>query len=229
MSTDTRRKRCLNALRETLNRTRKKKPSDDILQELNERFLSPAGILESGSHELIQSGLGETEAQLLSLIPSLTRYTLRSSFGAHPKLNNLHAAAKYLETLFIGTSNEQFWVLCLDSSGKLIECRMLQEGTREETPLYISSLLQCAINNHADAIVLTHNHPGGTLRPSTPDINTTYKVLHALSSVNLPMLDHVIVADGQAVSIRENGFIPAAIWISQAPGNRLLRNWLSGA
>ena len=79
---------------------------------------------------------------------------------------------------------------------------------------------------HPAAIVISHNHPGNTLRPSQEDIDCTHELLHALDAVGIPLLDHIIIAGRSAVSMRENGFVPTALWMKQKPQSALLRDWL---
>jgi len=221
-----RQERCLQAISGVLEYMRRGKSADNDTAELRERFLSPAGILEGNLSELADDILTETEAQLLSCIPNLTRYARRSQFGEHPRLNSLTAASEYLKSLFIGVAVEHFHLLCLDASGQLLECIPLQEGTIDETPFYLSRVLQSVVTTDAAAVILSHNHPGGTLRPSQADLNCTTEALGALFPLQVVLLDHIIIAEQQAVSLRDHGYIRSDVWLGQAPENALLRGWL---
>ncbi len=182
---DKSRRRCLKAIGGILEFLEKDKYDPDQLRRLEARFLSPSGIVEANVHELRKEGLAESNAQLLALIPSLTRYCLRMNYGEHPKLTTLPTAAQYLKSLYIGIPIEQFYLLCLDSSGRLIECLLLQKGTIDETPFYLGHLLQALVTAGADAIVLCHNHPGGTPRPSQADVRCTLDALRALHALGV--------------------------------------------
>lgn len=221
-----RQKRCISAIQAVLMQLRKKESPNEIMDSLKMRFVSPSGIIESSVHTLMREGLTEPEAQLLRLIPDLTRHSMRAKFGEHPKIDRLSIAGEYLKTLYIGVPIEQFNVLYLDSGGRLIQCKMLQKGNVDETPFYLEHLLQDVIFSGASAIVLSHNHPGGTLRPSQADIRCTLNTILALLPLNVILLDHIIIADDQAVSLRDNAFISVPLWIDQDPGSALLRNWL---
>ena len=203
---DKSRRRCLKAIGGILEFLEKDKYDPDQLRRLEARFLSPSGIVEANVHELRKEGLAESNAQLLALIPSLTRYCLRMNYGEHPKLTTLPAAAQYLKSLYIGIPIEQFYLLCLDSSGRLIECLLLQKGTIDETPFYLGHLLQALVTAGADAIVLCHNHPGGTPRPSQADVRCTLDALRALHALGVVML-----------------------WDQQDSESRLLCHWLDGS
>lgn len=227
MSTaDKRQKRCLRAISDALEFVRRGKPAAGDTAELYERFLSPAGILEGNLNELADDILTESEAQLLRCIPDLTRYARRTQFGPHPRLDRLSKASEYLKSLFIGVAVEHFHLLCLDSSGLLIECIPLQEGTIDETPFYLSRVLQSVVTTNAAAVVLSHNHPGGTLHPSQADLDCTTNALGALFPLQVILLDHIIIAEQQAVSLRDHGYIRRDVWLGQAPESPLLRGWL---
>ena len=85
------------------------------------------------------------------------------------------------------------------------------------------------VRTRAHAIVISHNHPNNSLLPSRDDINCTLALLSALQPLGVPLLDHVLVADQQAVSIRDLGYIAGNIWLAQAPEDKLLTGWLKDA
>ena len=201
--------RCANAIEDVLCFLRRSEREEATMHRLMLRFASPAGILEASQHELCKEDLKTAEAQLLSLMPGLTRYIARSAFGEGPRLDNVVKAAAYLKALYIGLPIEQFYLLCLDASGRLIEVRRLQSGTIDETPFYLGSVLQCVVDSGAFAVVLSHNHPGGTLYPSDADLRCTNDAERALKLIGIRLVDHIIIADGQAVSFRQNGYLTA--------------------
>ena len=91
----------------------------------------------------------------------------------------------------------------------------------------LGHMLQSVVTANASAVVLSHNHPGGTLRPSQADVKCTLDALASLFPLQISLLDHIIIADGNAVSIRDNGFISSDLWLRQDPKSKLLRDWLS--
>lgn len=221
-----RQKRCMTAIECILEDLHPKKDPKALSAALQHRFVSSSGILESSVYTLTAEDMPEADAQLLRLIPDLTRYTMREQFGDHPMLDNLSSAGEYLKTLYVGVPIEQFNVLYLDHSGRLIQCKNLQKGNVDETPFYIEHLLQDVIFSGADAIVLSHNHPGGTLKPSRADVQCTTHAITALTVVGVMLLDHIIIADDQAISLRGNGFVNRHLWDAQNPSSALLRNWV---
>lgn len=221
-----RRRRCLRAIENVLNFLERDDSAHETTLLLEERFLSPGSILEANMTALAGDILKESDAQFLSYIPSLTRAALSGRFRPRCRLASMQEAADFLKPLYIGVPIEQFYLLLLDASGRLIECELMQKGTLDETPFYLGHLLQSVVTANASAVVLSHNHPGGTLRPSQADIGCTLDALAALYPLRVSLLDHIIIVDNDAVSIRDNGFISSDLWLRQNPQNKVLRNWL---
>jgi len=220
-SVEERRDACLNAIDELLCYLRRQQDSD-IARELNARFDSPGAILEAGAHELSKTSLTANEARLLALMPPLVRSIERTAWGSHPRLDSARACTRYLSTLFIGMPCERFYALSLDGTGLLTAVTLLGQGTLDETPFYLGALLKGAVETDARCMVLSHNHPGGTLQPSRADIDCTKQAQQALQKLGITLVDHIIVADGMGVSLRQNGFID----ISPEQDARLCVDWL---
>lgn len=226
-ASERRRQRCLKAIENVLKFLQKDDSAHEITIRLQERFLSPNSILEANMTALAGDILRDSDAQFLSYIPSLTRAALSGRYPPHCRLTTMQAASDFLKPLYIGVPIEQFYLLLLDASGRLIECELMQKGTLDETPFYLGHMLQSVVTANASAVVLSHNHPGGTLRPSQADVKCTLDALAALFPLQISLLDHIIIADGDAVSIRDNGFISSDLWLHQDPKSKLLRDWLS--
>ena len=101
-------------------------------------------------------------------------------------------------------------------------------GSASATLFDLKTLLSAVIQHNAKAVALCHNHPRGTPRPSEEDVRCTLDALKALRALDVPMLDHIIVAYDQAVSLRETGAVSPDLWVMQAPKNRVVRDWLKG-
>ena len=134
--------------------------------------------------------------------------------------------AEYLKSYFIGIHIECFYLICLDRSGRLIDSILLQKGTTDRAPFYLKQMLSVAVQKESRAIVLCHNHPGGTLKPSKEDVVCTLQALKAMQATGVALLDHIIIAGKNAVSMRECGLISSKVWSSQNPSSPLLRYWL---
>lgn len=206
--------------------TRPNQDTAALMKTLRERFISADAMFSADPYLLEKCGMHPHDALLMSCMPSLARYTARLSFGKSYRLDRLKSAGDYLIANFHGFQEERFYVLHLDSRGRLITSTLLQEGMSDCSLFNLKKLLSDVIRVSPKAVIISHNHPGGTLRPSQEDISCTMDALRALTVVGVPLLDHIIIAGKDAVSLRENGFIPAVHWLNQAPDNRLLCNFL---
>lgn len=206
-----------------------RKHGEESLETLRDCFDSPLSLFSASRQILESCGLHPSDALLLSQMTDLARCCRTGSFPRQPLLDDVRSAAQYLCAHFFCLQVERFYALCLDGHGRLLELLYLQEGTEDGALLSMRRLLREVMRIRPHAIVLSHNHPGGTLSPSHEDISCTRDVLRALNAIGVPVLDHLILVRSRAVSLRANGFIPEAQWIAQAPDCSLLRSWLRNA
>lgn len=102
-------------------------------------------------------------------------------------------------------SNECSWVLLLNAGGRLLRRVRLSQGGRTETVVDVRMVMKEAILGEAVSIILVHNHPSGNCKPSTADRQLTQSVKAAASTLNITLVDHVIVSDGGYFSFSEEG------------------------
>lgn len=198
----------------------------EMTNRLRRRFVAPASIFESGVYSLEEMDVSPADALLLSLIPGIARYTLKESFGDRPRLDSCARAGAYLCAQFLGLTFEHFYLLALNPAGRLISSVLLQRGTVDQAPFYVRNVLNEVVRTRASAVIIGHNHPNNTLSPSHSDIACTQLLIAALEPLGVPLLDHIIVANQQAVSLRATGLIREAIFLAQAPDDTLLQGYL---
>ena len=104
-------------------------------------------------------------------------------------------------------AHEVFAVVFLDAQNKLLAMEELFRGTLTQTSVYPREVVIRALHHNAAAVVLAHNHPSGTVQPSRADEALTHTLKAALALVDVRVLDHVIVAPGQALSMAEQGLV----------------------
>lgn len=107
----------------------------------------------------------------------------------------------------------------------MLACVFLQRGTTDSAPFYTRHVLSEVVRTGAHAIVISHNHPNNTLLPSRSDVNCTLNLISALQPLGVPLLDHVVIADHQAVSMRDSGLVLERTWMMQNPREPLLHHW----
>ncbi len=204
----------------------KKTPPDEMIGIVRSRYPAPSSFLESNHHTLQRSGIKHLDAYFYSHIPDLTRVITRQNCGERPMLRHVSEMAAYLRALFIGAHDELFYLVMLNNNGRLIDARLLQHGSEDSAPFYLRPVLNTAVFEKAKYVVLAHNHPGGTLRPSLEDLQCTLETLRAISALQVPVLDHIIIVRYRTVSIRESGLIPELLWNSARKPTKIMREWL---
>ncbi|WP_312939101.1 DNA repair protein RadC [Oscillibacter sp.] len=173
---------------------------------LLERYGSLGATLSAPVEDLQKvDGVGESAALLLRLVPMLTERS-RARESAPVILNSTERAGEYLLNRFDGKKYELVYELCLDRKGKLLVSKLLTEGDVNGAELNIRKLVENALLANASAVILSHNHPSGVALPSGEDFATTDRVRMALESVGVQLVDHIIVADGDFVSMRDSGY-----------------------
>ncbi len=195
-----------------------------VAKRMADRSHSIAGCLESHESELRQrDGLNEVTAQLMALLPQLARYEA-TELAASGDMTRFSGCARYFEARCVGLSYERLQVVCLDAAGGLAFRGMITDGTLDETPLYPRLIVECALRCRARYLVMCHNHPSGALSASLADVSATRALLRAYQSLGLILLDHIIVADGRAASMRKDD-LSEADFLVQAPGDAVLKGW----
>ena len=127
--------------------------------------------------------------------------TVRPSFGNYDKV------IEYCRTLAGHREVEEFRVLYLDRKNRLVADELHQRGTVCHTPVYPREICVRALELQASALIAVHNHPTSDPSPSKADIDTTRRIRDALKTIEVTLLDHVIVTSGEAFSFRESGLL----------------------
>ncbi len=140
---------------------------------------------------------------LISMIPAIYKRYAASKWSKRPELDSSKKAGEYAISLFIGETNECFYMLCLDNQSRLIFPALVSRGTIDETQVYPRQIVEMALKYNAASIILVHNHPGSTLAPSKNDIDATRKIMEALHPINVTVVDHIIVAGVKYYSFSE--------------------------
>ena len=183
-----------------------RRDTNPLAHRLLERYGSLEGVFTAPAEDLEKvEGMGESAALLLRLVPLLAEKSRERTDGP-VILNSTERAGEYLLRRFDGKKNELVYELCLDRKGKLLACKLLTEGDVNGAELNIRRLVENALLTNASAVILSHNHPSGVALPSREDFATTDRARAALEGVGIPMVDHIIVADSDFVSMRDSGY-----------------------
>ena len=154
-------------------------------------------------------GVGEHTALYLSMFPQVLRRYLASKSGSEEQICSATDAGEFLLPYFFGARNETAFLLCLDAKGKVLSCRFLAEGSLDRVGLNSRQVVETALEDRASSVILAHNHISGLATPSEADVVLTQALRPLLRSLGIHLLDHLIIADGDFVSMAQSGLLPA--------------------
>lgn len=146
-------------------------------------------------------GVGMNTATLIKLFPEVCRRYLMEMRETGDIIKTSKDAAKCFIPMFIGRTNEMVAIICIDAKGKILFCNTIFEGTVNAAAVSIRRFVEVAVRYAATDIIMAHNHPSGLAIPSEDDIVVTKKVADALKTVNINLLDHIIVSGSDWVSL----------------------------
>lgn len=180
--------------------------TNPLAHTLLERFGSLSQVLDASVEELKKvPGISDHSATLLSLVTQLARYYQVNCAQRIECLTSLDACGAYMVPYFFGRSNETVFLLCLDAKCKVLCCKEVGEGSVNSASISIRKIVETALAANATTVVLAHNHPSGVALPSEEDVQTTRRVAAALNVVEIHLADHIVVADGDYVSMAQSG------------------------
>ena len=182
-----------------------------LAQRLLERWPCLASVLEADAQELSAvEGMTDECAVLLRLVPELQRRYLIARSAPETRLVDSVAFGGYLLPYFYGAKDEMVYLLSLDATGKPLSCRLIGHGSVNSATVPVRRLVQEALTANATAVVLAHNHPSGIAIPSREDIDLTLRLRDALDVMDILLLDHLVIADDDFVSMSDSGYLRRA-------------------
>lgn len=171
---------------------------------LLQKFGSLEGVFNASVEELQSvEGVGESAAVLLSMVPAVMRRSMRAPVK-EKILNSVERCGKYFLELLRHERREVLYQACLDAKGKLVVCKKLSEGTADSAAFSVRQVVENALVADASMVVLAHNHVSGVALPSESDCIVTRRVREALRAVDVQLMDHIIVSDGDFVSMNQS-------------------------
>ncbi len=180
----------------------------ELAQQVVERCGGFAGLLHTSADALKTiKGLGPAKRAEVVAVLELARRALAQELKQKPLFDGPQAVRDYLQLQLGAKGHEVFAVLFLDSQHRLLAFEELFRGTLTQTSVYPREVVLRALHHQAAAVVLSHNHPSGSVQPSRADEHLTQTLKAALALVDVRVLDHIIVAPGQALSMAERGLL----------------------
>ena len=184
-----------------------RRDTNPIAHALLDHFGSFSQVMEAPVEELKKvKGMGENAAIFLKLVTEAGRFYQVDKAKQIKVLPTVEACGRYLIPYFHGRRNETVFLLCLDAKCKVLCCKEIGEGSVNSAGVPIRRIVETALGVTATTVVLAHNHPSGLALPSGEDVETTHRVAAALNAVEIHLVDHIVVADDDFVSIAQSGY-----------------------
>lgn len=179
-----------------------RRDTNEIAHRLIDHFGSLAKVFGATVSQLMEvEGMGENAALFISLIRETDAYYHLRRFDLNQPLRNCDEYGTYLHAFFANERNEAVYLLCLDAKCMVLGCERITEGSVNTTSVPIRRVVEVALAKKATSVVLAHNHPSGIATPSDEDIQTTYQLGRTLYSVGISLVDHIVVADDEFISM----------------------------
>ncbi len=167
-----------------------------------------AGLLNATAQDLARvKGLGPAKRAELLAVLELARRAAQQQLRERTVLDAPATVREYVQLHIGQRPYEVFAVLFLDAQHRLLALEELFRGTLSQTSVYPREVVLRALHHHASSLILAHNHPSGSVEPSRADEALTQTLKAALALVDVRVLDHIIVAPGQALSMAERGLL----------------------
>lgn len=152
-------------------------------------------------------GIGEAKA--ISIVAALELGKRRKSAEIIEKkqISSSNDVFDFFNTFLGDLSYEEFWIVILNNSNKIIDKHKISQGGISETTVDVRLIMKLALDKLASGIILCHNHPSGNLKPSSADIELTMKIFEAGKTLNIKILDHIIISNSKFYSFADNGVV----------------------
>ena len=159
-------------------------------------------------HDMMKhEGIGEAKAISIAAALELGRRRREEEGVRKKKITSSKDVYEVLGPRLEDLDHEEFWILLLNRANMIIGKYEISKGGVSGTVADSKIIFKLAIEHLASAIILCHNHPSGNLKPSDTDIKTTEKLKKAGLIMDIPILDHIIIADSGYCSLADEGLI----------------------
>ena len=180
-----------------------------VAKDLIRQFGSLSGVLDAGQRELEEvPGMGPISATLIRVVKELLGTYLSEKMMHRDLLTSPQAAVEFARVKLAERPHEAFMVLYLNTRNEVIEHEIVQEGTVDRAVIYPRRIIESALGHHATGLILVHNHPTGHPEPSEEDKRLTRLVAEAARTMDIRVVDHMVVGRDDYFSFVEEGLLP---------------------
>lgn len=183
-----------------------RKDTNEMAHELLERFGSLCGVLEANPADLLQvKGMTENSVTLIKFVLPLARRYNIEKLKDRVKFDNFDMLCKFLIEKHRGYGEEILLITSFGTDGTIITCEPVSKGDKSMVAATVKEVLKIALKHNAPAIVVSHNHMSRNALPSEADVIMTMRLSNMLKEINVKLLDHIIVANDDYISMSQSG------------------------
>lgn len=186
----------------------KGKSAVELARELLHAFGGLRPLLTASQRKFCSHlGLGVAKYTQLQAVLEMSGRYLEAQLMKGDRLNSPEAAGKFLQLQMRDLPHEVFSLLLLDTQHRVIHYEELFKGTLNAASIYPREVIKLVLEHNAASVILAHNHPSGVAEPSPADEAITKKLVRALRSVEIDVLDHLVIGEGEPVSFVSRGLL----------------------
>lgn len=152
-------------------------------------------------------GLGPAKYVQLQAVLEMSRRYLHEELQSQPSLTSPADTRQFLLAQMSGLTSEQFACIWLDAQHQVLDFEVLFTGTIDSAAVYPREVIKAALRVNAAAVILAHNHPSGVAEPSQADQLITQRLMKSFESIDVKLLDHMVVGKGIVISFAERGLL----------------------
>lgn len=180
----------------------------ELARELLTSFGGLHGLMAADHRRLCRHpGVGAAKAARFAVMRELSQRHLLTRVQARDVLTSSAATRNYLRTRFRHSQSEIFSCLFLNNQHHVVELEEMFHGTIDGAAVYPREVVKRCLYHNAAAVIFAHNHPSGVAEPSQADIAITRKLKSALQTIEVRVLDHLVIGDAEVVSLAERKLI----------------------
>lgn len=173
-----------------------RRDTNDIAHALLKRFGNVGNVLDASVEELCQvNGININSATLIKLVAEIGGRYCRDDLNSYIRFYTYEEMGEFLQNQFLGVKRERVIAMYLDNSGRLLKLAVACEGGVSSARFDIRSIASNAMALDAGAVVIAHNHPGGSSFPSPEDLDATRQMRRVLAMAAIDLIEHYVVAE----------------------------------
>lgn len=181
--------------------------TNEAAHALLERFGRIDNVFEASIDELTQvDGIGVQSAVLIHLIRESARRYTKAVMQSRKRYENIREVAEFAYACFVGSATEQLYLYLFNNKMEMIDSILLTTGVVNSAEIPSRLMLEKAILKRASCAILAHNHPHGLAVPSETDIQLTYHAAEVLGLINIPLLEHLVLAENRFACVMKSHY-----------------------